>query len=1049
MTDDYRSIQCNNATTSSRYVKNKVRHTKYINGALSPFNFIVRFLIEQFSRFMNLYFLVIAILQLNPSLTPVNPITTWVPLLLTLSIAGVKEVIDDLSRWRQDRRTNLRRYLVSNGQSFSMVLSQDIKVGNIIHIRENEEIPADVVVLKSSEKGGKCFVNTVNIDGEADLKPKIACNVTNQLSVPEVARFQGVLTIPHPSPDFGSFDSVLTIDKNKYTLSSNNLLLQATSLAATSDVYGVVVYVGNKTKYGLSKKKAPTKWTRIDRKINRFTLCIWSGQLLLAFTLGIAGNFSDYSNHWYLFPNKVINVLLLPEWAVIPLRFLLLCSLLIPISLKVTLDVAKLIYAKFIEVDEKMVCPRSGGAIARSTAISEDLGQIEYVFADKTGTLTENKMLFHSAAVGSSVFSSNVTSKSTLPMSEVHVAPNGPYFIRALALCNSVDTLYNGSARMPLYRAASPDEKALVLATKDMGAVLMKRSEEQVGLLVSSKLAQNNETLEDYHVLAVLPFSSDRKRMGVLLRKKNSSDTVPNSGDCLFLIKGADDVLIPMCNQTSDSIDISRNLDKFAAKGLRTLAVAYRHVSAQEANKFLQILEEASTSMSNRDGKVEQAYKLLEHSLTLAGATAIEDSLQSEVSSTISYLRKAGVKVWMLTGDKSSTALQVGISTHLVSQNDNVSAKDSVFLLSAVSDASTLSSELKKISSLLNDGRNVTKSLVLTGISVPPLLSPSLLPLFLKVTDKMESVICCRLTPTQKADIVTTHRNYKKAVCLSIGDGGNDVAQILAANVGVGIIGREGLAAAGAADYAIGQFRFLKRLMTIHGRGSLRKTAFITLFSFWKSMVLAFQQLSFSTLTMFSGSSFFDTFALSTWNIIFTSFPVLMYVLDRDVEAEVIASNANVYKSTLRNDVMSVKIFASWVLRAFWQAIVCFAVSLLSFGPGYAHPSKGIPSDYYAVPIVSFTSAMVIHTVTMVTESNLITGLNAFFIFGSMAILPLSLALFSFVPTSDLFDVQIRLFKDPIYYFSVIVTSILAMLPVLFFQWRKFLVSKFKSSEKI
>ncbi|KAL0230877.1 hypothetical protein GEMRC1_010282 [Eukaryota sp. GEM-RC1] len=947
---------------------------------------------------MNLYFLVLATLQLNPTLTPVNPITTWLPLLLTLAIAGTKEIYDDISRWKQDRKTNLRRYFVSNGQSFVLTRSQDIRVGDIIQIRENEEIPADIVLLKSSEQSSRCFVNTANIDGEL---------LASKAPSPS----------PPPNNNFSSFDAVINIGKNKYSLSCENLLLQATSLAATNHIFGVVVYVGNKTKYGLSKKKAPTKWTRIDSKINKYTACIWVAQLCLALSLGVIGNSVDPSNHWYLFSHLPTSVFLLPDWAVIPLRFLLLCSLLIPISLKVTLDVAKLIYAKYIQWDSQMVCPRGGNAVARSTAISEDLGQIEYVFADKTGTLTENKMVFHSAAVGDYIFSSLPSKSPVRPLPDVLTCQRGPEFARALALCNSVDTLYNGKNSMPLYRAASPDEKALVLASKDMGIVLKKRLEN--GVVVG--LSNGDE--EEYEVLAVLPFSSDRKRMGVLVRRTTSSQSAINQSESLFFVKGADDVVFPMTVTEPSSSSISKNLDNFASSGLRTLAIAFKRVSPSETSQFLRILEDANTSMTQREDKVEHAYALLERSLTLLGATAIEDSLQPAVCSTISWLREAGVKVWMLTGDKGSTAIQVGVSTNLITVNETRSISDSV--------------RTKKIMSALSKSsdKKFGRSLVLQGSSLSTLLSPSVLPLFISVCDRVESVICSRLTPTQKSDVVATFRNYKKAVVLAIGDGGNDVPMINAANIGVGIKGREGLAAAGAADYAIGQFRFLTRLMGVQGVYSLRRTAFITMFSFWKSMIIAFQQLTFAFFSMFSGTSYFDTFALSTWNIIFTSFPVLMYVIDRNVEPDQIMRNPYFYKQYLRNDVFSPRVFFFWVVRALWQGLCCILIAVGVYGSTYVHPSTGISTDYYTVPIVSFTSAMAIHTFAMVMESSLLTWVNSFFIFGSFLVLPLTLVLFSFTPTSDLFDVQLRLFMDFNYYLTVLVTTVIAMAPVLFFRY--------------
>jgi phospholipid-translocating ATPase len=329
---------------------------------------------------------------------------------------------------------------------------KDILVGDLVLLSDDDEIPADLVLVASSEEDGMCHIQTSNLDGESDLKPRHAAARLSEPradgdgaggsssaadgdgpAIPRPATPAAVLAsrvarleiaCPPPSAEVYRFDASVTVPgaSAPAPLSHENLLPQATHLRNAAWAAGVAVYTGNETKIGMNKRDVPTKWTRLDGTINRATFGIFALQLVLVITLGVIGNV------WKAHKGEKLPYLEYPldeAWyapAIIPLRFLLLCSVMIPISLKVSMDIVKYAYALFIGWDEKMCylpeeqrprsdpetgapqppaeeTPEHGGyAVANSTSLAEDLGSIRHIMTDKTGTLTENVMRLHSLA---------------------------------------------------------------------------------------------------------------------------------------------------------------------------------------------------------------------------------------------------------------------------------------------------------------------------------------------------------------------------------------------------------------------------------------------------------------------------------------------------------------------------------------------------------------------------------------------------------------------------------------------------------------------------
>jgi phospholipid-translocating P-type ATPase (flippase) len=346
--------------------------------------------------------------------------------------------------------------------------------------------------------------------------------------------------------------------------------------------------------------------------------------------------------------------------------------------------------------------------------------------------------------------------------------------------------------------ASSPDEEALVSATSQLGVEFQNRD------INTMKIKIDNERI--YEIIEVFQFSSERKRMTIIFKDPE--------GKYVMYIKGADSVIFPkIANKDLNEITFN-HLAEFAQEGLRTLLIGKRVLDEE---MFLKIREELieSKKISDVEEKtkiIEEIVDKLESEIELLGATALEDKLQSGVPETISELQQAGIKIWVLTGDKIDTAENISHSCSLLHEDtekfrilDDLDTKEKI--LSALEEFSKSNSKKK---ALLIEGK-VALAIVLADKELGEK--------FVHFTITCQTVVCSRVSPKQKADVVDLVKKYtsKETVTLAIGDGGNDVSMIQTATVGVGISGKEGQAAANSADFAIAQFRFLKRLLLIHG----------------------------------------------------------------------------------------------------------------------------------------------------------------------------------------------------------------------------------------
>ncbi|CAI2181192.1 19540_t:CDS:2 [Funneliformis geosporum] len=1124
--------------TKKPFINNSITTSRY-----KIYNFLPKQIMYQFSKIANIYFLFVAALQSVPEFSPTGRYTTIIPLSIFMSIAIAHEGFDDFRRHKQDQIENNKECCALNvyksNESSTQRLGvwrktkwRNLKVGDLVSVKAQEWIPADLLLLHSKGEEGTCYIETAALDGETNLKQRQALKETNSVtSLEALAAFQATVNTENPNQDLYNFDGSIKLSDGKtYSISNNQILLRGTILRNTPEIYGLVIFTGEETKLRMNaSKNIRTKAPSIQKLMNKIVVIIFCIVIFLSTTSTIMSAVwaADHGvDAFYLRGfNKIQNVLA---------GFIILFNTMIPISLYVTMEVVKLAQAYFINNDLEMYHQETDTpAEARTSTINEELGQVSYLFSDKTGTLTDNIMLFRKISVGGRAFihdldlrrleeeellkmmkhpqrSATIQRRKRFSVASLRwnnrsqsrdesydgdeteqlkrsdstrsgrfsmIAPNstGPsplyrrdsysgasmksvkktgqqikstldlltilqhqnntpfcekarFFLLAIALCHTCVPEIDESTQDVFYQAASPDEFALVNAAKELGYIVTDRSMSLVSLKVNNDgpdgLRTPNDsmaTYESFKILNVIEFSSKRKRMSIVYRlpdgricllckgadsiilerlrnpvkrsrkgkggldKKgklnednkeeqsektplrvdttnlvnensnrsgssfssnpntpvtllaaNESQTSPisikNAHERSFSIRTVDSDrstvdLFPMRDDTWLYSQTMYHIQDFATEGLRTLLYGHRFLEEEEYTMWNKLYQEASTSLVDRQQKLEEVAELIERDLEITGATAIEDKLQDGVPETIDKLRKAGIRVWMLTGDKRETAINIGYSCSLI--------KDYSTTIIIDSNVEDLKSMMKTALKDVKNGHATHPVAVVDGSTLMKIeINPDLMEIFVDLGILCEAVICCRVSPSQKALVVRNIRGkLTNHVTLAIGDGANDIAMIQEAHVGIGITGREGLQAARSSDYSIAQFRFLSNLLFVHGRWSYVRVSKFVLGTFYKCMCFYLTQGLFQIFTGFSGTSLYEQWTLSFYNTLFSSLPVIVIgMFEKDLNMKTLLGVPVLYQLGQRDGAFNLKLFFSWIGAGIFNAIVVVGIPVIIHG---------------------------------------------------------------------------------------------------------------------
>ncbi|RFU81591.1 p-type atpase [Trichoderma arundinaceum] len=869
--------------------------------------------------------------------------------------------------------------------------SKDLRVGDVLKLTKGQRVPADVVILQchstegaaatpaadepaeeeeeeetllafeegessSSAKGkapetttpqnadvssgpsGETFIRTDQLDGETDWKLRLASPLTQGIALEEFVRLR--ITAGKPDRKVNEFvgtvelmptrlaatsqqampDSESSSDAKSAALSIDNTAWANTVIASQGTTFAVILYTGPQTRSALSTSPSRSKTGLLEFEINSLTKILCALTLALSIILvALEGFEKSGENAWYI---KIM-------------RFLVLFSTIVPISLRVNLDLGKSAFSRFIQRD-----PGIPGAVVRTSTIPEDLGRIEYLLSDKTGTLTQNDMEMKKIHIGTVSYANEAMDEvNTYVRQAFHIQPTvdpasqsilitpssamsntvnvGATRTRreigsrvrdvvlALALCHNVTPTseIEDGKEVTSYQASSPDEIAIVRWTESVGLKLSYR--DRKGMVLES--TETGRPVVRVRILDVFPFTSEGKRMGIVVQFLESMHvTNPGlgSGEIWFYQKGADTVMSSIV-AANDWLD--EETANMAREGLRTLVVGRKKLSHQQYQEFASQYHEASLSITARDAGMQRVVsRYLESDLELLGVTGVEDKLQKDVKPSLELLRNAGIKIWMLTGDKVETARCVAISSKLVARGQYIytvaklnrkdNAQEHLDFLRSKTDAC-----------LLIDGESL--ALFLTHFRIE----------FISIAVLLPTVVACRCSPTQKAEVAKLIREYtKKRVCC-IGDGGNDVSMIQAADVGVGIVGKEGRQASLAADFSIEQFCHLVKLLVWHGRNSYKRSAKLAQFVIHRGLIIAVCQTMYSIALKFEPEGLYKNWLMVGYATVYTAAPVLSLVLDKDVDEDLANLYPELYKELTSGRSLSYRTFFVWVLVSIYQ----------------------------------------------------------------------------------------------------------------------------------
>lgn len=490
--------------------------------------------------------------------------------------------------------------------------------------------------------------------------------------------------------------------------------------------------------------------------------------------------------------------------------------------------------------------------------------------------------------------------------------------VLALALCHNVTPTIEeeGGHNVTTYQASSPDEIAILRWTESVGLRLMHRDRHTITL----QSVDSSRVVVRVKILQVFPFTSEGKRMGIIVQFFHGSEpstvSTHEAEEIWFYQKGADTVMTAIV-AANDWLD--EETANMAREGLRTLVVGRRKLSFQQYHDFASEYQQASLSLQNRDASMNNVVSLhLEKNLELLGVTGVEDKLQANVKPSLELLRNAGIKIWMLTGDKVETARCVAVSAKLVSRSQYIHA---ITNLATHMDPSVAVDALSVLRS-----KPESSALLIDGSSLSYLLTHHQQD-FISLAVQLPAVIACRCSPTQKADVATLIRNHTHKRVACIGDGGNDVSMIQAADVGIGIVGKEGRQASLAADFSVTQFHHLTKLLVWHGRNSYKRSAKLAQFIIHRGLIISICQTMYSIATQFEPHALYRDWLLVGYATVYTTLPVFSLVLDRDVDEALANLYPELYKELTSGSSLSYRTFFTWVVVSVYQGAMIQGLS--------------------------------------------------------------------------------------------------------------------------
>ncbi|PWA97906.1 P-type ATPase, HAD-like domain protein [Artemisia annua] len=1113
-----RVVFCNDSvkhkTKPYKYPSNHVSTTKY-----NVITFLPKSLFEQFRRVANLYFLLVAVLSVT-SLAPFTPLSMIAPLVFVVGISMLKEGIEDWHRFLQDLEVNSRKVKVHAGNGIFVDRTwKVVQVGDVVKVNKNEYFPSDLLLLSSSYEDGVCYVETMNLDGETNLKIKrcLECTLSFDQET-KFDKFKATVRCEDPNSSLYTFVANLEFgDDESYSLSPSQILLRDSKLRNTDYVYGVAIFTGKDAKVVRNSMKSPSKRSRIERKMDHVIYVLFFMLLLISLITSIGSvEYTDQEHiakeWWYLRLRDDTDGSFDPDKPLISgflqfLRALILYGYLIPISLYVSIEVVKFLQAMLINNDQHLFDEMSGKSVeARTSNLNEELGQVEMILTDKTGTLTCNQMEFRKCSIEGISYGGdaneivraasqrlnidiesyrfNLDDANSTPghsmelvemssgqikesrnsiLDDEHAKKNIEasgikgfnfkderlmnkmwlhgsnvwdmiFFFRVLALCHTgipVEDEQTGSHKLK-YEAESPEEVTFLIAAQEFGFQFYKRT--QSSMFVKEIDSSAVEVKREYKLLNLLEFSSSRKRMSVIVRDE--------AGQIFLFCKGADNIIFDRLGDGGRTYQhaTTMHLANYAEDGLRTMVFGYRKIKDSEYEEWSSSFAKAKSIIGpEREEMLENVSETIEKELVLLGAVAVDDKLQDGVAECIDKLAQAGIKIWLLTGDKKETAVNIGFACSLLrhdmqqfhlslsrdaeSKNQLEAMKDDILNQIEASYHVTISEQTK----------DDPFALVVDGKALEIALRNDLRDHFLQLAVNCASVICCRVSPKQKALITRLVKRYTGKMTLAIGDGANDVGMIQEADIGIGISGMEGMQAVMASDFSMPQFRFLERLLIVHGHWCYKRISKMILYFVYKNIVFGLTLFYYELYSRFSGDVLYDGWYMVVFNLFLTSLPVIsLGVLEQDVSSDICLQFPALYQQGQKGILFGWKRIIGWMGNGILTSLVIFILTVYILSPS-AFRQGGEVADIAHLGVITYTSVVWTVNCQIALIITHFTWIQHIFIWGSILSWYIFLLLYGALPpiySNREYKLLVEAVGPaPMYWIVVLLVVVISLLP--------------------